>query len=170
MINIFKELQDDVDCSIPKNGNLTKWAKQGVLLINSVLSVVEAIPNSHKGVGWEIFTDAVISRLSLKYENLVFVLWGTPSQKKDRIIDEKKHLVLKAPHPSPLSSYRGFFGSKPFSQANSYLKSHKKKRLTGVLIDSEFCYQGKMVGVTFTFMFWYSCMRDFPSINVFSFK
>ncbi|MGE4420440.1 MAG: uracil-DNA glycosylase [Sulfurimonas sp.] len=129
LVNIFKELQDDVDCSIPKNGNLTKWAKQGVLLINSVLSVVEAIPNSHKDVGWEIFTDAVISRLSLKYENLVFVLWGTPSQKKDRLINEKKHLVLKAPHPSPLSSYRGFFGSKPFSQANSYLKSHKKEEI-----------------------------------------
>lgn len=129
LVNIFKELHDDLNCSMPANGNLTKWAEQGVLLINSVLSVVEAMPNSHKNIGWERFTDSVISKLSLRYENLVFVLWGAPSQKKERLIDIKKHLVLRAPHPSPLSSYRGFFGSKPFSQTNSYLKSNNKKEI-----------------------------------------
>ncbi|MBE0515594.1 uracil-DNA glycosylase [Sulfurimonas sp.] len=129
LVNIFKELHDDLNCSMPANGNLTKWAEQGVLLINSVLSVVEAMPNSHKNIGWENFTDSVISQLSLRYENLVFVLWGAPSQKKERLIDIKKHLILRAPHPSPLSSYRGFFGSKPFSQTNSYLKSNNKKEI-----------------------------------------
>ncbi len=129
LVNIFKELQDDLHCATPANGNLTKWAKQGVLLINSVLTVVEASPNSHKNMGWERFTDSVISRLSLRYENLVFVLWGAPSQKKERLIDEKKHLILKASHPSPLSSYRGFFGSKPFSRSNYYLKVHNKEEI-----------------------------------------
>lgn len=124
LVNIFKELHDDAHCSFPKNGNLTKWAQQGVFLINSVLSVVESKPNSHKNIGWEIFTDSVIHKLSEKYENIVFVLWGAPSQKKEYLINKQKHLVLKAPHPSPLSSYRGFFGSKPFSQTNAYLKSH----------------------------------------------
>ncbi|MDT8339300.1 MAG: uracil-DNA glycosylase [Sulfurimonas sp.] len=129
LVNIFKELHDDLNCSMPANGNLTKWAEQGVLLINSVLSVVEAMPNSHKNIGWEIFTDSVISQLSLRYENLVFILWGAPSQKKERLIDINKHLVLRAPHPSPLSSYRGFFGSKPFSQTNSYLRFNNKKEI-----------------------------------------
>ncbi|MCK9473948.1 uracil-DNA glycosylase [Sulfurimonas sp.] len=133
LVNIFKELHDDVNCSMPKEGNLTKWAEQGVLLINSILSVVEAQPNSHKNIGWERFTDSVISRLSHRYENLVFILWGNPSQKKEGLIDMHKHLILKAPHPSPLSSYRGFFGSKPFSQSNFYLKSHSKKEINWCL-------------------------------------
>ncbi|QOY51252.1 uracil-DNA glycosylase [Candidatus Sulfurimonas baltica] len=127
--NIFKELVDDIGCAIPANGNLTQWAKEGVLLINSVLTVVESKPNSHKNIGWEIFTDCVIKKLSFEYENIVFILWGGPSQKKESIIDTTKHCVLKAPHPSPLSSYRGFFGSKPFSHSNNYLREHNKKEI-----------------------------------------
>lgn len=127
--NIFKELVDDIGCSYPACGNLTKWAKEGVLLINSVLTVEQSKANSHKNIGWEIFTDNVIKKLSFEYENIVFILWGNPSQKKSILIDESKHLILKAPHPSPLSSYRGFFGSKPFSQTNSYLLACGKKEI-----------------------------------------
>jgi len=127
--NIFKELVDDMGCGYPLNSDLKKWAQDGVLLINSVLSVEESKPNSHKDKGWEIFTDSVIKKLSDKFENIVFILWGNPSQKKEILIDSTKHLILKAPHPSPLSSYRGFFGSKPFSQANNYLKEHNKKEI-----------------------------------------
>ena len=127
--NIFKELVDDIGCSKPFYGNLTKWANEGVLLINSVLTVVESNANSHKNIGWEVFTDSVIKKLSLEYENIVFILWGNPSQKKASLIDESKHLILKAPHPSPLSSYRGFFGSKPFSKTNSYLLFCGKKEI-----------------------------------------
>lgn len=127
--NIFKELQEDMGCQTPRNGNLTKWAEEGVLLINSVLTVVEGKANSHKNIGWETFTDMVITKLSCEYENIVFILWGAPSQKKESHIDPNKHLILKAPHPSPLSSYRGFFGSKPFSQSNTYLKEHKMKEI-----------------------------------------
>jgi len=127
LVNIFKELVDDIKCEFPHSGDLTPWALQGVLLINSVLSVVESQPQSHRLKGWEIFTDRVISKLSEKYQNIVFVLWGSASQKKISLIDETKHFVLMAPHPSPLSAYRGFFGSKPFSKINSYLISHNKK-------------------------------------------
>jgi uracil-DNA glycosylase len=122
--NIFVELVDDLNCNYPSCGNLTQWSQEGVLLINSVLTVEQAKANSHKNKGWEIFTDFVIKELSLKYENIVFVLWGNPSQKKEKLIDASKHLILKAPHPSPLSSYRGFFGSKPFSKSNEYLKAN----------------------------------------------
>ncbi|HUH43175.1 MAG TPA: uracil-DNA glycosylase [Sulfurimonas sp.] len=125
--NIFKELHDDIGCEIPKSGNLTHWAKEGVFLLNAALSVRAAEANSHKGRGWEIFTDAVIKELSQRRENLVFILWGAPAALKASLIDEKKHLILKAPHPSPLSSYRGFFGSKPFSKANEYLLSKRVK-------------------------------------------
>lgn len=125
--NIFKELVDDMHCSYPSSGNLTSWAKEGVLLINAVLSVIEASANSHRGIGWEQFTDSVIKKLSDNFENIVFILWGAPSQKKSSLINERKHLILKAPHPSPLSSYRGFFGSKPFSKTNTYLELHNKK-------------------------------------------
>jgi len=131
--NIFKELVDDIGCVNPASGNLTTWANDGVLLINTVLTVEKAKANSHKGKGWEIFTSFVIKKLSLEYENIVFVLWGGPSQKKESLIDENRHLVLKAPHPSPLSSYRGFFGSKPFSKANEYLKIHNKKEISWCL-------------------------------------
>jgi uracil-DNA glycosylase len=125
--NIFKELVDDIHCNYPSSGNLTSWAKEGVLLINAVLSVIEASANSHRGIGWEQFTDSVIKKLSDNFENIVFILWGAPSQKKSSLIDKRKHLILKAPHPSPLSSYRGFFGSKPFSKTNTYLELHNKK-------------------------------------------
>ena len=127
--NIFKELIDDIECEYPAKGNLTSWAEQGVLLINSVLTVIQDEANSHKGKGWEVFTDGVIKKLSESEENIVFILWGAPSQKKAVLIDERKHLVLKAPHPSPLSSYRGFFGSKPFSQVNEYLVRQGQKTI-----------------------------------------
>lgn len=124
--NIFKELRDDIGCNIPKNGTLTSWADQGVFLMNAVLTVRASEANSHKGRGWETFTDTVIKTLSDKKEHLVFILWGAPAGAKASLIDSKKHLILKAPHPSPLSSYRGFFGSKPFSKSNAYLIEHGK--------------------------------------------
>lgn len=119
--NIFKELKDDMGCSIPKSGNLSAWAKQGVFLLNTVLTVRASEANSHRNQGWENFTDYVIKILSHQREHLVFILWGAPAGAKESLIDVKKHLILKAPHPSPLSSYRGFFGSKPFSKSNDYL-------------------------------------------------
>lgn len=131
--NIFKELQSDIGCAIPKSGNLIKWAKQGVFLLNSVLSVRANEANSHKNQGWEYFTDAVIKKLSENKEHLVFILWGSSAGQKSYLIDENKHLILKAPHPSPLSSYRGFFGSKPFSQTNAYLKKHSLKPIDWAL-------------------------------------
>ncbi|WP_310441835.1 uracil-DNA glycosylase [Sulfurimonas sp.] len=121
--NIFKELRDDMGCDMPKSGNLTSWTKEGVFLLNTVLTVRANEANSHKNRGWEIFTDSVIRLLSEQKENLVFILWGNPAGTKASLIDEKKHLILKSPHPSPLSSYRGFFGSKPFSKTNEFLKS-----------------------------------------------
>jgi len=124
--NIFKELRDDIGCDIPKNGTLTSWADQGVFLINAVLTVRSSEANSHKGRGWETFTDTVIKTLSDAKEHVVFILWGAPAGAKASLIDSKKHLILKAPHPSPLSSYRGFFGSKPFSKSNAYLIEHGK--------------------------------------------
>jgi len=127
--NIYKELIDDIYCASPSNGDLEKWAKEGVLLINTVLTVEESKPNSHKDKGWEIFTNHVIKSISENFSNIVFILWGGPSGKKELFIDSSKHLVLKAPHPSPLSSYRGFFGSKPFSKANQYLRAHHKKEI-----------------------------------------
>ena len=127
--NIFKELVDDLGCDYPLNGDLIKWSGEGVFLINSVLSVEEANANSHKDKGWEIFTDSIIKKLSYTFENIVFILWGNQSQKKEVLIDTKKHSVLKSSHPSPLSSYRGFFGSKPFSKSNRYLKEHNKKEI-----------------------------------------
>ena len=125
--NIFKELHDDIGCSIPKSGMLTHWAQEGVFLINAVLTVRASQANSHRGQGWEQFTDAVIKKVSDEKEHVVFILWGRPAQMKASFIDESKHLILKAPHPSPLSSYRGFFGSKPFSKTNAYLQSQNIK-------------------------------------------
>ncbi|MEZ7933875.1 MAG: uracil-DNA glycosylase [Sulfurospirillum sp.] len=125
--NIFKELRDDLGCAIPQSGNLTAWAKQGVFLLNTVLTVRSSEANSHRGQGWENFTDAVIKLLSSQKEHLVFILWGSPAGAKASLIDSKKHLILRAPHPSPLSSYRGFFGSKPFSKSNHYLINNGKK-------------------------------------------
>ncbi|MFT4072423.1 MAG: uracil-DNA glycosylase [Dysgonamonadaceae bacterium] len=121
LVNIFKEIQSDLGISVPVSGNLTRWADQGVLLLNASLTVVAHQANSHQGKGWENFTDAAIRKLSEERDHLVFLLWGSYAQKKALFIDGSKHLVLKAPHPSPLSVYRGFFGCKHFSQANTYL-------------------------------------------------
>lgn len=121
--NIFKELKEDLKLPIPKSGYLQKWADQGVLLLNAVLTVESGKPGSHQGQGWEIFTDKIVSLLNEERQNLVFVLWGAYAQKKGAIINTEKHLVLRSAHPSPLSSYRGFFGSRPFSKINEYLVS-----------------------------------------------
>lgn len=123
LVNIFKELNSDLNIPTPKDGNLESWAKEGVLMLNNQLTVVEGKPMSHKDIGWNELTDKIIEHLNNERENLVFILWGAPAQKKAKAVDTKKHLVIKSVHPSPLSSYRGFFGSKPFSQANAYLKS-----------------------------------------------
>lgn len=119
--NIYKELHDDLGCYIPNNGYLTKWAKQGVLMLNTVLTVRAHQANSHRGMGWEQFTDAAIRILNEQDRPIVFILWGSPAQKKAQMLHNPKHLILKAPHPSPLSAYRGFFGSRPFSQTNEFL-------------------------------------------------
>jgi uracil-DNA glycosylase len=123
-VNIYKELESDLGISRRRSGDLTAWAQQGVLLLNSVLTVEMAKAGSHQGKGWETFTDRVIQVLNSERENLIFVLWGSYAQKKAAFVDRKKHLVLEAPHPSPLSSYRGFFGSKPFSKINGWLEAH----------------------------------------------
>ena len=121
LVNIFKELESDLHCKIPQHGCLTSWARQGVLLLNAVLTVRERQANSHQGIGWEFFTDRVITLLNENPEPLVFILWGSPAQRKASMITNSKHLILKAPHPSPLSAHRGFFGSRPFSKANEFL-------------------------------------------------
>jgi uracil-DNA glycosylase len=123
LLNIFKELGNDLDMPVPEQGCLQSWAEQGVLLLNATLTVEQAQAGSHQNRGWEQFTDRAIQHLNEQREGLVFMLWGSYAQKKGQLIDDKKHLVLKAPHPSPLSAYRGFFGCGHFSQANSYLKS-----------------------------------------------
>ena len=122
--NIYKELQDDLGCYIPNNGYLEKWAKQGVLLLNTVLTVRAHQANSHRGIGWEQFTDAAIKILNQQDRPIVFILWGRPAQQKKAMLNNPHHLILEAPHPSPLSAYRGFFGSKPFSQTNRFLEDH----------------------------------------------
>ncbi len=127
--NIYKELQDDLGCSIPNNGYLLKWAKQGVLLLNTSLTVREGQANSHKDLGWQILTDRIIEILGNREKEMVFILWGSHAQKKGAFIDRSRHLVLSAPHPSPLSAHRGFFGSRPFSQANAYLKAQGKSEI-----------------------------------------
>ena len=124
LVNIYQELHDDLGCTIPSHGNLVKWAEQGVLLLNTVLTVRADQANSHRGIGWEEFTDAAIMALNSQDRPIVFILWGAPAQRKARMLTNPKHLILKAPHPSPLSAYRGFFGSKPFSQTNDYLRAH----------------------------------------------
>ncbi len=119
--NIYKELQDDLGCYIPDNGYLKKWADQGVLMLNTVLTVRAHEPNSHQGRGWEHFTDAIIQAVNQKDEPVVYMLWGKPAQSKIPMLTNPKHLILKAPHPSPLSAYRGFFGCKHFSKCNEFL-------------------------------------------------
>lgn len=123
LVNIYKELATDVGFQIPQHGYLVDWAKQGVLLLNTVLTVEQAQAHSHANIGWERFTDKVIAQLNRHRENLVFLLWGSHAQKKGQFIDRSRHCVLTAPHPSPLSAHRGFLGCRHFSQANHYLRT-----------------------------------------------
>lgn len=124
LLNIFKELQDDIGITIPDHGNLTKWAEQGVFLLNASLTVRAGEPMSHSKIGWATFTDAVIKTISSKKKNVVFLLWGKFAQEKRVLIDESKHCILRSVHPSPLSAYGGFFGCKHFSKTNEYLVSN----------------------------------------------
>ena len=124
LINIYRELHDDVGCRMPQTGCLTKWAEQGVLLLNTVLTVRAHQPNSHRNHGWEQFTDAIIRAVETQDRPIVYMLWGTPAQSKAPMVTNPRHLVLKAPHPSPLSAYRGFFGCRHFSQCNEFLQAH----------------------------------------------
>ena len=124
LVNIYKELQDDLGCTIPGHGYLVKWATQGVLMLNTVLTVRAHQANSHRGIGWEEFTDAAIRVLNTQDRPIVFILWGRPAQMKKAMLNNPKHLILEAPHPSPLSSYRGFFGSRPFSKTNQFLEAN----------------------------------------------
>jgi uracil-DNA glycosylase len=133
LVNIFKELQSDVGVAIPDHGNLTKWAEQGVLLLNASLTVRAAEPMSHSQIGWAEFTDNVIKRISEEKEHVVFILWGKFAGAKQVLIDETKHLVLKAAHPSPLSAYSGFFGCRHFSKANEYLMRNGKDPINWAL-------------------------------------
>lgn len=123
LLNIFKELATDIGCTIPNNGCLKPWADQGVLLLNTVLTVREHQANSHHGQGWEIFTDKIISTLNAREKPLVFILWGAPARRKKAMITNPKHYIIESAHPSPLSANRGFFGSRPFSRTNDFLRS-----------------------------------------------
>lgn len=126
LVNIYKEIDNDLGIAPPRHGYLESWAKQGVLLLNAVLTVEHGQANSHQGKGWEQFTDQVISLVNQQCDHVVFMLWGSYAQKKGATINNQRHLILKAPHPSPLSAYRGFLGCKHFSQANNYLQQHGK--------------------------------------------
>lgn len=126
LLNIYKELRDDVDCYVPNNGYLKKWAEQGVLLLNTVLTVVAGQPNSHKNLGWEYFTNRVIELLNGRPDPIVFILWGSHAQSKTNLITNRLHHIITSPHPSPLSAHRGFFKSKPFSKTNKLLMSTGK--------------------------------------------
>ncbi|MFC5532242.1 uracil-DNA glycosylase [Cohnella yongneupensis] len=122
--NIYKELQEDIGCEVPAHGCLAHWAKQGVLLLNSVLTVEEGQANAHRKLGWETFTDKLVSALNNREQPIAFILWGRQAQEKGRIIDRARHLVIEEVHPSPLSAYAGFFGSKPFSKCNAFLRDN----------------------------------------------
>ena len=124
LVNIYPELHDDVGCTIPNNGYLVKWAQQGVLMLNTVLTVRAHAANSHRGIGWEEFTDAAIRVLNEQDRPIVFILWGRPAQKKKLMLNNPKHLILESPHPSPLSAKGGFFGSRPFSKTNAFLEKN----------------------------------------------
>ncbi len=128
--NIFKELKVDTGNEIPENGSLQKWAEQGVFLLNTTLTVREKSPASHAKIGWQMFTDHVIQYINEQTEHVVFILWGAHAQKKETLINKQKHCVIKSAHPSPFSAHKGFFGSKPFSNANHYLEKHHKKPIT----------------------------------------
>ena len=127
--NIFKELHSDLSVEFPKSGNLINWANQGVMLLNSILTVKKGLPGSHKMKGWELFTDTVIKLITKKKKNIVFLLWGAYAYQKGKHIDREKHFVIESAHPSPFSAHKGFFGSKPFSKTNEYLRFHKKKEI-----------------------------------------
>ncbi len=127
LVNIYKEIHSDLGCNIPNHGNLTKWAKEGVLLLNTIMSVRDSSPMSHSNKGWEIFTDKVIKELNDDDTPKVFMLWGSPSRKKKALITNSHHLVLECAHPSPLSAYNGFFGCKHFSKANEFLKKNGRE-------------------------------------------
>ena len=129
LINIYKELHDDLGIKPAKTGNLESWFKQGVFLLNAVLTVEKNSPASHSKIGWENFTDYIIENISEKNENVVFVLWGTYARSKNKLIDSAKHKIIESAHPSPLSAYRGFFGSKVFSQINSYLAENDRETI-----------------------------------------
>jgi uracil-DNA glycosylase len=133
LVNVYKELQSDLGITPPNHGYLESWARQGVLLLNAVLTVVDSQANAHQGKGWEQFTDKIVSTVNEQCEHVVFMLWGSYAQKKGAVIDTQKHLVLKAPHPSPLSAHRGFLGCKHFSQANAYLAQHQKQPIEWAL-------------------------------------
>lgn len=129
LLNIYKELKNDLGIAPPQHGYLENWARQGVLLLNAVLTVEHGQANSHQGKGWEQFTDKIVSLVNQQLDNVVFMLWGSYAQKKGAAIDTQRHLVLKAPHPSPLSAHRGFLGCNHFSQANQYLSAHGKSAI-----------------------------------------
>ena len=135
LVNMFKELKSDIGCSVPNNGYLVPWAKQGILMINAVLTVQAHQPNSHKGQGWETFTDAIISKVNEKESPVIFVLWGGYAQKKAPLITGKHHTILQSAHPSPLSARSGFFGSKPFSAINNLLSKNGKPEIDWQLPD-----------------------------------
>lgn len=123
LVNIFKELEMDLGCTVPNNGCLEPWARQGVLLLNTVLTVQAHRANSHRDKGWEIFTDKIISLLNQREKPVAFILWGSPARRKKAMITNPQHFIVESPHPSPLSAYRGFFGSRPFSKVNKFLES-----------------------------------------------
>ena len=137
LVNIYKELHDDLGCKIPNNGYLEHWAKQGVLLLNTLLTVRAHQALSHKGRGWENFTDAIIRAVNNEDRPIVYMLWGSPAQKKAEMLNNPKHLILKAPHPSPLSAYRGFFGCKHFSQCNEFLEKNGIEKIDWQIPDIE---------------------------------
>ena len=139
LINIFKELETDLGCHVPDNGCLIPWAKQGVLLLNTVLTVRAHQANSHQGRGWEQFTDHIIELLNDHEKPIVFILWGSPARRKKSMITNEQHLIIESPHPSPLSAYRGFFGSRPFSRFNNFLKANGETPIDWQLPDIHKC-------------------------------
>jgi len=140
LVNIFTELKSDLGYDIPKNGSLLPWAKQGVLLLNTSLTVVKDTPKSHSGKGWEIFTDEIIKLINKKTTPVVFILWGSDARNKKSLITNKIHYIIESPHPSPLSAYRGFFGSKPFSKTNEFLKKNGIKEIDWQIKDIWFTF------------------------------
>lgn len=135
LVNIFKELESDLGCKMPNTGSLVPWAKQGVLLLNTVLTVIKDQAASHKDIGWEVFTDEVIKKINEKEEPVVFILWGSYARSKKKYITNPKHLVIESAHPSPLSAYNGFFGSKPFSKTNEFLIKNNLKPINWQIND-----------------------------------